>query len=75
MEHTRFYANSQNTVAQFNTFSLVYTFHQVIKNSIQKTVGVVFYGITFDLGMQILHIFEFWSASWQGQIQKCAESA
>ena len=25
--------------------------------------------------MQILHIFEFCSASWLGQIQKCAESA
>ena len=39
VEHTRFYANSQNTVAQVNTFLLfIVTFYQIIKNSIQKTV-------------------------------------
>ena len=35
VEHT----NSQNTVAQVNTFlSFIVTFYQIIKNSIQKTV-------------------------------------
>ena len=32
--------------------------------------GFVFYGVTFVLLMQILQVFKFCSASWQGQIQK-----